>query len=137
MLDKNPAKARGMDFLQKSSKMQNESLRQLFGFWKHTKIETMRILTGISSMRCRVSQLKICFHNKLKSFDANMYLKKLLVDSWSADRVSGLATDIKRINAYWSALDDNKFEEKIAPFLNVNSEYQDSKFFNKLVFQFK
>ncbi len=114
-------------------KMQNESLRQLFGFWKHTKIETMRILTGISSMRCRVSQLKICFHNKLKSFDANMYLKKLLVDSWSADRVSGLATDIKRIKSYWSALDDNMFDEKVAPFLNVNSEFQDSKLFNKSV----
>ena len=119
--------------LRELERMQNESLRQLFGFWKHTKIETMRVLTGLASMRCRVAQLKICLHNKLKNWDDSLYLKTLLKDSWSANRKSGLATDIKRISSEWSALNDSEFDENVLPSLTLNSEYQDHRFYNKTV----
>ena len=83
--------------LKELERMQAEALRNLFGFYKGTKFETMLILTGVTRMRSRVAQLKLSFFNKLKTFDT-LYLSGLIRQQ---NKILGLRTDIQKIFSEW------------------------------------
>ncbi len=103
--------------LTKLEDMQFECLRQLFGFFPHTKKETILALVGLPRIRTRVAQLKLCFFNKLKTFDDSLYLKVLMRESFANERHSGLGRDIRAIHTEFARFPI--FEQKMGVFLNV------------------
>jgi hypothetical protein len=108
--------------------MQFECLRQLFGFSPKTKKETILTLVGLPRIRTRVAQLKLCFYNKLKTFDDSLYLKVLMRESFKAGRCSGLGSDIRSIHKEFSKFPI--FVQTIGKHLDVNTVESDTNRFN-------
>jgi hypothetical protein len=110
--------------LKELEKMQAESLRSLFGFYKHTKFETMLTLVGVTRMRSRIAQLKVCFYNKLKTFN-NLYLTSILRNPQAP--LHGLREDIQKIYIEWSPI---PHFAPLANYESLNTVMDDTKKFN-------
>ena len=84
------------EHINRLEKLQNTALRQLFGLRLKTKKETIRILSGFPSMRCRIAQLVLGAHKKLEViFDEDYYLNKIL--NYNAAFENGLKNDVQII----------------------------------------
>ena len=116
------------DVLKELERMQAEALRCMFGFFKSTKFETMNALVGVASMRSRVSQLKVCFFNKIKTFNG-LYLRSLLCDG--NPMPSGLREDIRKIHTEWSTFPE--FRDTLGSHRSLNTWNNDFKKFNAMV----
>ena len=119
-------------YIQKLEVLQLRALKQLFGFRPKTKNETVRILCGIPSMRCRIAQLKIAAFRKLELFDDDFYLKKLVY--FECDRDSGLNHDVKTIARHFSDdLEESKeLEDLIQTFpIDGDSDFETFKSLNR------
>ena len=88
-------------------KLQLRALKVLFGFRRSTKNETVRILTGLPSMRCRIAQLKISAFKKLELFDTEYYLRKLV--HYECQRKHSFWNDVNKIlNSFSTVESENR-----------------------------
>ena len=98
-----------MKYIQILEDLQLTALRQLFGFRRSTKKETIRVLTGFPSMQCRVSQLILCAHKKLNViFEPDYYLNHILQHNSRHD--NSLGNDVQNILQNFPTSEDDRLE---------------------------
>ena len=87
------------DTIDKLEKLQIKCLKQLFGFLPKTKHETIRAITGVSSMRCRFATLKTNFAHKILSMSNDHLVKTIFKTNWNSS--AGLGADLRSISRDW------------------------------------
>ena len=86
-------------YIESLEKLQYKCLRQLFGFQSSTKKETMLVCVGVPSICARYASLKLTFGNKILGMEREMYVRKILTESW--DCGDGFGADIRAVIAEW------------------------------------